>query len=135
MSYALAMLKAHPRRWLIDAIVLEEMIQASLDCAQACTACADACLAEPGVEALRRCVRGSLDCADVCEVTGRLLSRHTTPDLDLVRALLWACAAACKACRAECQRHAEHHLHCRICAEACRRCEEACNRLLAALPA
>ena len=133
MSYALAMLQTHPRRWPIDAVVLEEAIQASFDCAQACTACADACLSEHNVDALRRCMRSSQDCADVCEVTGRLLSRQTAPDLNLVRAILWACAAACKACRAECQRHAEHHVHCHVCAEACRRCVEACDRLLAAL--
>ena len=46
-----------------------------------------------------------------------------------------ACAAACRACGDECERHAQHHEHCRVCAESCRRCEEGCNRLLQALPA
>jgi hypothetical protein len=32
-------------------------------------------------------------------------------------------------CGAECQRHAAHHEHHRICAEACHRCEAACDRL------
>ena len=32
-------------------------------------------------------------------------------------------------------RHAHHHEHCRICAEACRRCEQACEDALSALPA
>jgi hypothetical protein len=36
-------------------------------------------------------------------------------------------------CAEECERHAEHHDHCRVCAEACRRCEEACSALLDAM--
>jgi hypothetical protein len=37
------------------------------------------------------------------------------------------------ACGDECERHAEMHEHCGICAEACRACEEACRELLAAM--
>jgi hypothetical protein len=33
--------------------------------------------------------------------------------------------------REECDRHAEHHDHRRVCAGACRRCEQACNDILA----
>jgi hypothetical protein len=43
-----------------------------------------------------------------------------------MRQLLEVCAAACRTCAEECERHAGHHEHCRICAEACRRCERAC---------
>jgi hypothetical protein len=35
--------------------------------------------------------------------------------------------------REECESHAEHHEHCRVCAESCRRCEQACNDLLSSL--
>ena len=38
-------------------------------CAQACTSCADACLAERAVADLRQCIRLNLDCADVCAAT------------------------------------------------------------------
>ena len=79
---------------------------------------------------LRRCIRLDLDCADVCEVTGRVLSRQTEYDAELTRAVLEACASACRRCGAECESHAGMHEHCRICAEACRRCEEACEALL-----
>jgi hypothetical protein len=36
-------------------------------------------------------------------------------------------------CIDECERHAEMHEHCRICADACRRCQQACDELLASM--
>jgi hypothetical protein len=51
----------------------------------------------------------------------------------VLRASVEACATACRVCGDECDRHASHHEHCRLCAESCRRCEEACRALLAAL--
>ena len=108
-------------------------IEACFECAQACTACADACLSEEMVAQLTTCIRTNLDCADVCGTTGRVLSRHTGYDANLTRAVLEACAAACKSCGDECAGHAEMHEHCRVCAEACRRCETACRELIASL--
>jgi hypothetical protein len=63
----------------------------------------------------------------------RVLSRQTEYDANLTRPQLQACVAACKSCGDECERHAQMHEHCRVCAEACRRCEQACNQLLAAM--
>src|SRR4051794_15155027 len=101
----------------VDRQKLEECIDACFECAKACTACADACLSEEMVADLRSCIRTDLDCADVCETTGRVLSRHTGYDANLTRAVLEACAVACKTCGDECALHE----HCRVCAEACRR--------------
>lgn len=67
------------------------------------------------------------------KITCRVLSRHTGYDANLTRAVLEACAAACKAWWDECSQHAEMHEHCRVCAEACRRCEVACRALLESL--
>ena len=82
---------------------------------------------------LRKCIRTNLDCADICATTARVLSRHTGYDANLTCAQLQACAQACKSCGDECEQHAGHHEHCRICADACRACEQACNELLAAI--
>ena len=117
----------------IDRQKLQECIDACFECVKACTACADACLSEEAVAKMRKCIRTDLDCADVCDATGRVLLRHTGYDANLTRAVLEACAAACKACGDECARHAEMHGHCRVCAEACRRCEAACRELLGSL--
>ncbi len=83
------------------------------------------------VDELVRCIRLNLDCADVCAATGRLLSRQTMPEWQLLQAQLQACALACRLCGDECARHAQMHEHCRVCAEMCRECEAACERLLA----
>ncbi len=134
MTVAGQMLDTYPKDLGgVDREALRECIDACVECAQACTACADACLSEDMVAELAKCIRTNADCADVCTATGRVLSRHTGYDADVTRAVLEACAAACKACGDECARHAGMHEHCRVCAEACRRCERACRVLLAAL--
>lgn len=127
------MLNTYPRDINTDPGLLAGCIAACVECAQACTACADACLSEDMVAELRKCIRTDLDCADICETTGRVLSRHTAYDANVTHAVLRACATACKTCGEECERHADMHDHCRLCAEACRRCEEACKRVLAAI--
>jgi hypothetical protein len=105
-------------------------IEECFSCAQTCTSCADACLAEPMVDQLRQCIRLDLDCVDVCAATGNVASRRTGSNEEVVRVILQACAAACRACGEECRRHAEQHEHCRICADECRRCEQACQEAM-----
>ncbi len=57
---------------------------------------------------LRKCIRTNLDCADICEATGRVLSRQTEYDAVVTRAILEACAGACRTCGDECQEHGQH---------------------------
>ena len=128
-----AILKAHPRPPLADMAALVRCIDECAECAATCTVCADACLAEDDIRELARCIRLCGDCADACVDAGRILSRQTDPDADTQGTALEACLAACRASAEECERHAPHHEHCRICAEECRRCERACGDLLAAL--
>jgi hypothetical protein len=137
MTSAAAMLDAYPG----DLGVMNEVERRALircidicfECAQACTACADACLREDDLGELVKCVRLNLDCADICETTGRVLSRETGHDVDLIRGILEACAQACRSCGDECERHARTHDQCRICAEVCRRCERECQDMLTAI--
>jgi hypothetical protein len=129
------MLKTHPQPGRIDPSLLAPAANELFDCAQACTACADACLGEDQVPNLRRCIRTCLDCADICMTTGRLVARQTETDAKLVRSQLEACVTACRICAEECERHAAHHEHCRICGESCRRCEQACDQLTGAIAA
>ena len=127
------MLEAYPASINLDRAKLAATIDALIACAQACTACADACLSEKMVDELTKCIRTDLDCADICTTTARVLSRHTGYDANISRALLEACAVACRSCGDECAAHAGMHEHCRICAEACRACEQACRELLATI--
>jgi hypothetical protein len=114
----------------VELVHLARAIDLAFDCAQACTACADACLAEPKVDVLKRCIRLNQDCADVCDAAGRVLSRlGQGGSFAFQAALLQACASACAECGSECEKHAKMHEHCRVCGEACRRCEAACREL------
>jgi hypothetical protein len=124
------MIAAHPAAAAGRSDSLTRCIEACFDCAQACTACADACLAEPTVGDLIACIRLDLDCGDVCMTTGRVLSRHTAGHAALKWQLLETCAGFCRLCAEECDRHASHHEHCRICADACRACERACHQVM-----
>ena len=127
------MLNAHPRASTVDRAALLECIEACVACAQSCTSCADACLGEDDVAMLGGCIRLCLDCSDTCAATGRVVIRQTEFDAEEVRAIVEACATICGFCAEECERHASHHEHCRICAGVCRRCENACKALIGAL--
>ena len=133
MSYARQMLDTYPRTLSVDADVLAGTVDALSDCAQACTADVAADLSEHNVAEMIRCIRLCLDCADICAATLGVLSRQAEYDAGVTRPLLEACAAICRSCGDECERHARMHEHCRICGEACRRCEQACRDLLEAI--
>ena len=133
MAFAKPMLETYPRDFNVDADVLARCIEACYECSQACTACADDCLSEESVADLVKCIRLNQDCADLCLATGRIVTRQTEYDANVTRSALEACVTACRSCGDECESHAEHHEHCRICAEACRACEQACQELLGAI--
>jgi hypothetical protein len=133
MSYAKQVLETYPRTFSVDSGVLAATIDALSDCAQACASDADDDLSEPNVSELVKCIRLCQDCTDVCTATIGVTSRQTEYDANVTRPLLEACVATCKSCGDECERHAQMHEHCRVCAEACRRCEQACRELLAAM--
>ena len=133
MSYARQLLDAYPGAVTADAGMLADAIDALSDCAQACIADADADLREQDPAEMVKCIRLCLDCTDVCAATLGVVSRQGDSGAAVTRPLLEACVAICKSCGDECERHARHHAHCRVCAEACRRCEQACSELLGAL--
>ena len=148
MSYVRQMLDTYPRPPAVDADLLAAAIEASGDCAQACTADTDADLGEQNLAEMITCIRLCLDCTDICTATAAVLSRPAERDLSATRLLVGACAAICQSCGDECERHAviginscrektcaaecaKHTAdHCRRCAEACRRCDRACRDLL-----
>lgn len=113
-----------------DALI--RCVEACYGCAQTCTSCADACLGEEMVAQLTQCIRLNLDCADICASTGSVATRRTGSNEAVIRQMLTACAAACRACGDECEQHATkmNMEHCRICADECRRCERACEEAL-----
>lgn len=131
MNLIETMMRNHPQADLQHDEHYATVVQALSTCAEICTSCADACLAENGdTSRLRRCIRLNLDCVDVCTATMRLVVRQTDTPSEILHAQLHACIVACQACGDECEKHAAMHDHCRICAETCRHCQERCNFLL-----
>jgi hypothetical protein len=130
MTASRSMLDTGPSRTGYATEALAACIDACFACAQACVACADACLAEETVAEMRRCITMDGNCADICQATGRVLSRQTMYEGAVTEALLGACRLACQRCAEECERHGQHHDHCRVCAETCRACEAACAELV-----
>lgn len=61
MSRTGQMMEAHPGQAVVDANVLAEAIDSCFECAQNCTACADACLGEDDPAELAYCIRTDLD--------------------------------------------------------------------------
>jgi Domain of Unknown Function (DUF326) len=127
------MLRTYPRDFNVDLELLARTVETLEDCANTCSQCADACLAEPDLERLAKCIRLNLDCAALCSATASVLTRQTEYDANVTRPALEACIAACRSCGDECARHAEMMEHCRVCAEVCRSCETACRELLDAM--
>ena len=127
------MIATHPLSQGAPTGVLIRAIEECYDCSQACTTCADACMAEARVDTLVSCIRACLDCADVCIACGQTSSRSTGASHHLTIRMLATCAEACRMCAEECERHAEHMEHCAVCAEACRNCERACSEAVLSL--
>lgn len=134
MNHLQNMMASHPQP-VSETSRMSEVAHHIAMCALVCTSCADACLAEPMVGKLVRCIRLNLDCADICATTSGVLVRQVETDSAVVGELLRACATACQACAEECAKHAGMHEHCRICAEHCRACVEVCEGLIQAIPA
>jgi len=131
--HAREMISAHPDTKGGISEPLIGCIEACFDCAQTCISCADACTAEARVAELRQCIRLDMDCADVCAMTGALASRRSGENVAVLRCAIELCALACQLCAEECDTHAQHHRHCRICADECRRCHQACVSALRTL--
>lgn len=132
-AMTMPMLDTYPAEINLDRAQLGSTIDALMQCGEACTACADACLSEGMVAEMTKCIRTNLDCADICGTTARVLSRHTGYDANISQAMLDACVVACRTCAEECQRHAMSAEHCRICADACRSAEQACQAMCDAM--
>ena len=133
MTAVRALLHSRPER-ISQADAISRCIDACFACVEVCTACADACLAEKRVEKLIACIRLNLDCASVCTATAQVATRaNKAGHRQLQEAQFTTCIAFCRACAAECARHAPTHQHCAVCVEACNACAAACTDLLTSM--
>lgn len=118
----------HPDKTTFDLAELNRAAQAAMECALACSACADSDLARDA-NAMATCIRTCTDCADMCAVTAKMLARPA-PRGHAWQKVVMACVALCAQCADECSQHDD--VCCQECAAACRACEQACQQLIAA---
>jgi hypothetical protein len=76
-STTLPMLETYPQSINLDRAELAATIDALIECSEACTECADACLSEGMVAELTKCIRTNMDCADICAAAApRVVTAH-----------------------------------------------------------
>ena len=131
MADTLNMLRTIAAEGTVNVSDLAVALGALLECEPASTSCAMAMISEG--EGTAVAIRRALDCADVCQATLRVLSRASSSDANLLRALTQACIIACQGSSLECGRHAEHHEHCRIHSETAQQAAMALQDLLSGM--
>jgi len=97
-------------------------IEACLACAVTCENCITACVSTDNKECILLC----RDCADICALCARFEARSSI----FTQHLHALCTKICKACAAECDKHAGHDASCKDCAEACKICAQICEQLV-----
>lgn len=103
--------------------------QSSIDCLEACNACATACgtcfSQMVGNDSKNACPACCIECAAVCRLCADAIAR----DSPYVKQICKLCADVCGCCAEQCGAHDMDH--CKRSAEACRRCAEACGKMAA----
>jgi len=127
MTSTVEVLKTITVESTVDLNKLSAAIEALADTERTTTACAAAMIADGPDMATP--IRADLDCADICHAARQVLTRATA-DASILRGLLDSAVTACERSAKECGRHAEHHSHCRLCAQSTRAAADACRTLL-----
>lgn len=127
MNVTHEMLESSPHQVRLHPQKFYDCIESSFECASACWICADACLNEKDYQDLQECVRNCLTCAEVCAATARSLISQSDGNLRPILSQLRNCINACDEAHSECQKHADQHEHCLICAKCCEQCLRICE--------
>ena len=113
----------------LDPAMMQEGIEALVACSQACIMCADA----DAVDGMGRCAATCANCADVCDTMTRMMLRVNGWEMQVVASMMQTTVAMCRACSAECMKHAEMSEHCRMCAMACDQAVVAMEKMMNAM--
>jgi hypothetical protein len=113
----------------MDMALMQECIEASAACEQACTMCADSMMAEGMSMARSMCA----NTADMANTMMRAMLRPNGMQMDSMMAMHMASMTMAAACAEECMKHADMSDDARMCAEACRQCAMACQKMMEAM--
>jgi hypothetical protein len=116
----------------MDMTAMQNLVEASSACEQACTMCASSSLGMAGME---KCSAMCLNCAEMSNTMMRMVMRPVAADMDSMMAMMQACMVMATACAAECSMHADTNEQCRMCAKACQEMAAACEAMMASMKA
>ncbi|MEO5347242.1 MAG: four-helix bundle copper-binding protein [Magnetococcus sp. YQC-9] len=105
----------------------QAILTATLDCIATGEACLAHCLAEfrAGNTTLAACATSVSEMLPV----SRAMFQLANLDSKHLAKLAAVCIDACRACEAECRKHADKHATCKAMAESCAACVKACQKL------
>lgn len=107
-----------------------DCIEACMDYAHVCNACADDMIGMPHDDTddlMVRCIRLCRDCADICLLAAQWMGRNSAFSIRICA----LCAEICELCAGLCEQHAPHHAACGDCAKVCRHCAALCHQMVA----
>jgi hypothetical protein len=116
----------------MDMTAMQNLVEASSACEQACTMCADGSLGMAGME---KCAAMCMNCADMSNTMMRMMLRPAAMDMDSMMAMMQACMVMATACAAECTMHMDMNEQCRMCAKACQEMAAACEAMMTSMKA
>jgi hypothetical protein len=116
----------------MDMAAMQNLMEASSACEQACTMCAGSMMGMAGME---KCSAMCMNCADMSNTMMRMMMRPAAMDMDSMMAMMQACMVMASACAAECTTHMDMNEQCRMCAKACQEMAAACEAMMASMKA
>jgi Cys-rich four helix bundle protein (predicted Tat secretion target) len=106
------------------------LVAAALHCVKMGEACFNHCVQtlSRGDTSMKECIRTTSSMLPMCTV----LARFSAMDAKRLKELAKLCIDVCGDCRAECEKHKDHHATCKACMESCAACIDECKKLIAA---
>ncbi|PJJ70617.1 hypothetical protein CLV46_0139 [Diaminobutyricimonas aerilata] len=115
----------------MDMDMMQRCMETLTAAEQACVMCADGD-AEAG---MAMCASMCMNCADVSSAMMRMMLRPSGFEMQSMMAMMQATMTMMTACAEECEKHADMHEHCKLCAQACRTAAEAMDDMMASMRA
>ena len=112
----------------MDMTAMQNLVEASAACEQACVMCSGSAME------MDDCAAMCMNMAEMADTCMRMMMRPAGYDMEVMSAMMTACVTMARACAAECRMHADMHDHCRYCAMACDEMVAKCEAMMASMP-
>ena len=105
----------------------ENVVDTALTCLKDGQACLDHCfiLLKDGDKEMARCAETVTEMLVMCDSLAKMASYRSPHLKDFAK----VCAAVCKDCQDECEKHSDKHVECKQCEDSCKECIDACKNI------